>query len=54
MSGRDSHCVLVLILDKNVFYDVLLFDVADEDAPYVDVSNLSALRNSGRSWSFLG
>ena len=48
MLGRDSQCVRVLIPDDNVghrgFYDVLLFDMTDEDTPYVAVNDLSALR----------
>ena len=48
MSGKDSQCVRVLIPDENVgyqgFHDVLLNDMADADAPYVAVSELSALR----------
>ena len=48
MSRKDNWCVQVLILDENVehqgFHDVLLHDMADADAPYVAVSELSALR----------
>ena len=49
MSRKDNRCVRVLIPDKNVghqvrFHDVLLHDMADADAPYVAVSDLSALR----------
>ena len=46
MSGKDNR-VWVLIPDENVGYkgfcDVLLHNMAEADAPYVAVSNLSAL-----------
>ena len=48
MLGHDSQCVRVLIPDDNVgyrgFHDVMLVDRTEEDAPYVAVSDLSALR----------
>ena len=48
VSAGDSQCVRVLIPDENVWYqgfhDVLLFDMADEDAPYVAVNDVSAVR----------
>ena len=48
MLRKDNRCVRVLIPDENVghqgFHDVLLNDMADADAPYVAVSDLSALR----------
>ena len=48
LSRKDNRCVRVLIPDENVghqgFHDVLLHDMADADAPYVAVSDLSALR----------
>ena len=48
MSIKDNRCVRVLIPDENVghigFHDVLLYDMADADPPYVAVSDLSALR----------
>ena len=46
MLRNDS--VRVLIPDDNIrhrdFHDVLLFDMTNEDAPYVAVNDLSALR----------
>ena len=46
--GRDSQCVRVLIPDVDVghrsFHDVVLVDRTKEDASYVVVSDLSALR----------
>ena len=48
MLGHDSQCVRVLIPDDDVgyrgFHDVVLVDRMEEDAPYVAVSDLSALR----------
>ena len=48
MLVRDSQCVRVLIPDDDVgyqgFHDVMLVDRTEEDAPYVAVSDLSALR----------
>ena len=48
MLGSDSDCVCVLIPDDDVgyrgFHDVVLVDRMEEDAPYVAVSDLSALR----------
>ena len=47
MLGRDSQCIRVLIPDEDVgyrgFHDVMLFDRTEDDAPYVVVSDLSAL-----------
>ena len=54
MLGRDSQCVRVLIPDDDVgyqaFHDVVLEDRTEEDAPYVVMSDLSALR---QQWSYL-
>ena len=48
MLGRDSQFVRVLIPDDDVGYrglhDVMLVDRTEEDAPYVALSDLSALR----------
>ena len=48
MLGRDGQCIRVLIPDEYVgyrgFHDVMFFDRTDEDAPYVAVNDLLALR----------
>ena len=48
MSIPNNHCVWVVILDENVcrngFHEILIHDVADGDAPYVALAELSSLR----------
>ena len=58
MSRKDNWCVQVLIPDENVgnqgFHDILLHDLADADAPYVAISDLSALHQDWPAVVFSG